>query len=69
MFGSGDVRGEGLVDKMIGLRLYQSCGRKGSVGRVSVLWWCMLGLGGVVLRLCESGLFVYMASPGICILC
>ena len=71
------------MDKRIGFWLYQSCGNQGIVGRVSVLvlrWcgWCKwvvdaglgkgLGKGGVVLWLCEFGLFVYMAGPGICIL-
>ena len=26
------------MDEMIGFGLYQSCGNKGSVGRVSVVW-------------------------------
>ena len=28
------------MDKIIGFGLYQSCGDRGSVGRVSVLRWC-----------------------------
>ena len=48
--------------KRIGFGFYQSCGNRGSVGRVSVfcLWWCrwvgglVQGLeGGVLLHLCE----------------
>ena len=59
-------RGWGWVDERIGIGIYQSCGNKGSVGRVSVfgLRWCGWyrwgvgrGLGpssgGVVLCLCE----------------
>ena len=46
--------------------LYQSCGNRGSVGRVSVLRWCRWGVGrglgpgsgGVVLCLCEFGFSV-----------
>ena len=36
----------GLVDERIGFGLYQSCGNRGSVGRVSVFWlrWCRLGV-------------------------
>ena len=32
----------GEVDERIGFGLYQSCGNRGSVGRVSVFWlrWC-----------------------------
>ena len=70
------------MDKRIGFGLYQSCGDRGSVGRVSVFWllWCRWGVGRglgpgsvavgwcyVCVR-CESGLFVYMAGPGICVL-
>ena len=38
------------MDERIGFGLYQSCGNRGSVGRVSVLWlcwcgWCRLGVG------------------------
>ena len=38
--------GEGVVDDRIGLGVYQSCGNRGSVGRVSIfgLWWCMWGV-------------------------
>ena len=37
------------MDERFGFGLYQSCGNKGSFGRVSVfgLWWCG-GVGGVV---------------------
>ena len=49
-----------------GFGLYQSCGNRGSVGRVSVFWLRWWGVvrglgpapGGVVLCLCESGLSV-----------
>ena len=44
----GCVGGEGWrVDERIGFGLYQSCGDKGSVGRVSVFWlrWCRWGVG------------------------
>ena len=69
VFGSGRrVWIEGRVDERIGFGLYQSCGNRGSVGRVSVFWlqWCGWGVGrglgpgsgGVVLCLCESGLSV-----------
>ena len=34
----------GCVDERIGFGLYQSCGDRGSVGRVSVLWWCRWGV-------------------------
>ena len=64
------VGGEG--DERIGFGLYQSCGNRGSVGRVSVFWllWCGWGVGegrgpgsgGVawcyVSVRCESGLSV-----------
>ena len=66
MFGSG--RRGWRVDEMIGFRLHQSCGNRGSVGRVSVFWlrWCRWGVGrglgqesaGVVCYVCvrcESG--------------
>ena len=38
------------MDKRIGFRLYQSCGNRWSVGRVSVFWlrwcgWCRWGVG------------------------
>ena len=35
------------VDERIGYGLYQSCGNRGSVGRVSVFWlqWCGWGVG------------------------
>ena len=60
------------VDERIGFGLYQSCGNRGSVGRVSVFWlrwcgWCRWGVGrawmrvwrsGVVLCLCEFGISV-----------
>ena len=56
------------MDERIGFGLYQSCGDRGSVGHVSVFWlrwcgWCRWGVG------CESGFSVYMAGPGICVLC
>ena len=66
------------MDERIGFGLYQSCGYRRSVGRVSVLGllscgWCAgvwgvgmsleLGSGWVMLCLCE------MAGPGICTLC
>ena len=46
----GGVRIEGEVDDSIGFGIYQSCGNKGSVGRVSVFWlplcgWCRWGVG------------------------
>ena len=49
------------MDKMIGFVLYQSCGNRVSVGRVSVFWllWCGWGAwtrvcrGGVMLCLCD----------------
>ena len=51
VFGSGGEgeRGEG-IDEKIGFGLYQSCGYRGSVGRVSVFrmqWcgWCRWGVG------------------------
>ena len=61
----------------IGFGFYQSCGNRGSVGHVSVFGLCRgkwvgeLGPGMEVLCLyvCESELCVYMAGPGICILC
>ena len=39
------------MDELIGFRLYQSCGNRRSVGRVSVFWkqccgWCRWGVGG-----------------------
>ena len=60
------------MDERIGFGHYQSCGDRGSVGRVSVFWlrWCMwvvgrrLGPGSVavgwcyVCVRCESGLSV-----------
>ena len=38
------------MDEMIGFGLYQSCGNRGSVGRVSVFWlrlcaWCWREVG------------------------
>ena len=57
------------MDEKIGFGLYQSCGNRGSVGRVSVFWlqwlgcvggggggrmaWTRVWRGGVVLCLCE----------------
>ena len=73
----------GRVNERIGFGLYQSCGNR-SIGRVSVfgLRWCELcgweWIGGLnqdlegscnVCVRCESGFSVYMAGPGICILC
>ena len=63
------------MDEKIGFGLYQSCGNRVSVGRVSVFWlrWCRWvgGLGlegwGYVCVSCESGFSVWMA--GICVLC
>ena len=62
----------GRVDKRIGFRLYQSCGNSGSIGRVSMLRWCMWevgremdqGLEGwwYVCVSCESGFSVWMAG-------
>ena len=54
------------MDERFGFGLYQSCGNRGSVGRVSVFWlrWCMWvggldqgleGWGGVMSVRCESG--------------
>ena len=64
-FALGGVGGEGgLVDERIGFRLYQSCGNRGSGGRVFGLRWCGYGAcprvwrDGVVFCLCESGFFV-----------
>ena len=69
------------VDDRIGFGLYQSCGKRGSVGHVSVfeLWRCWRGRGlgtgfgkigwGYICVSCESGFFVSMARPDICILC
>ena len=37
------VGGEG--DERIGFGLYQSCGNRGSVGRVFGLWWCRWEVG------------------------
>ena len=51
-FGSGRCRMRGgRVDERIGFGLYQSCGNRGSVVRVSVFelqWcvWCRCGVGG-----------------------
>ena len=35
------------MNERIGLGFYQSCGNRGSVGRVSVFWlrWCGCGVG------------------------
>ena len=33
------------MDKRIGFGLYQSCGNRGSVGRVFGFRWCMWGVG------------------------
>ena len=71
------------MDKRIGVGIYQYCGNRVSVRRVSVfeLLWCrwgvVRGLGsgseGVgwcyVFVSCESGLFGYIAGTGVCILC
>ena len=57
---------------MIGFGFYQSCWNRGSVGRVFGLRWCWgqgCGSGGVMSMCCESGFFVEMAGPGICVLC
>ena len=41
-YGEWDVRSWWRVDEGIGFGVYQSCGNRGSVGRVSVFWlrWC-----------------------------
>ena len=67
------------MDERMRFGLYQSCGNRGSVGRVSVFWlrwcgWCRwevsrgLDLGGAVLCLCEFGFSVLMTGPGNCTL-
>ena len=45
MYGSG--RRGWRVDERIGFRLYQSCGNRGNVEHVSVIWlrWCRWGVG------------------------
>ena len=60
----------GRVDERIGFGLYQSCGNRGSVGRVSVFWlrWFRWGVGRglgpgsgggcYVCVSCESGIYV-----------
>ena len=75
--GVGGVGGEWM-----GFGLYQSWRNRGKVGSVFWLRWCgwclggewvgglcQGGWGGVKSICCESGLFVLMAGPGICILC
>ena len=71
------------LHERIGFGLYQSWRNMGKVGYVSVLWlrWSLGGAGGrlgpgsgrvgwcYVCVCCESGFFVLMAIPGICILC
>ena len=81
VFGSGHRGWRGVcVDEMIGFGFYQSCGNRGSVGRVSVFGlrlcgWCRWGMGSglegwcYVCVSCESALSVYMACQGIFILC
>ena len=73
----GGIGGDG-GEWMRGLGLgFTNPGNRGSVGRVSVLVEVGRGLGpgfgGVgwcyVCVSCESGFSVYMAVPGICILC
>ena len=71
------------MDERIGFGLYQSSVDRVSVGHVSVFWlrWCRWGVGRglgqwsgavgwcyVCVR-CESGFSVWMAGPGICVLC
>ena len=64
------------MDERIGFGIYQSCGNRGSVGRVSVYGlrgvggdWVWLGTGCRIVgwcficASCESGLFVYKAGP------
>ena len=54
------------MDKRIGFGLYQSCGDKGSVTRVSVfwLWWC----GGCRWAV-GSGLGPGSGAVGLCYMC
>ena len=51
----GGMGGEGVVDERIGF--YQSCGNRGSVGRVFMFWlrWCRRGVGRGGLR---SGTYI-----------
>ena len=61
------------MDERIRFGLYQLGGNMWSVGRVSVFGlrryeWCHCGVGGGLGGYCESGLFVFMTGPGICIL-
>ena len=77
MFGSGRRGGEG--GEWNGFGLYQSCGNRGCVVRVSVFWLCRWGMGRgldqglegwcYVCVSSESGFSVKMAGPGICVLC
>ena len=80
VIGMREVRGmctclaRGGVGVEEGIGLYQSCGNRGSVGRVSVLRWCRWGWDRrvrwcYVCVTCESGFLVHMAGPCICILC
>ena len=78
MYVFGSVRRgwrRGLVDERIGFGLYQSCGNRGSVGRVYVFlrwygcvcWWSRWGVGrglgpgsvGVVLCVCEVRVCIF----------
>ena len=61
----------------VGLDFTKLCRNRGSVGHVSVLQrcgvmlgedWAIVWEGSVVCVCCESGFFVLMASPGICIM-
>ena len=70
VFGSVKDGGGGELIKRIVFGLYQSCGNRGSAGRVCGLWWCGMyswGMGRCYVWV--SGIFVYSAGQGICILC
>ena len=52
MFGSGRCGWRGGVDERTGFGLYQSCGNRGSVGRVSVLWFNCHTVGLIMILIC-----------------
>ena len=68
----------GVGGERIGFGLYRSLRNMGRVGSMFWLRWCVgVRLGpesgrvgfGVKCVCCESGFFVLMAGPGICIFC
>ena len=64
------------MDERIGVGLYQSCGNRGTAGRVSVFWlrlcgsgWCRWGLGREGTRVCIGGMVLCLCELLVWILC